>query len=322
MNHHPARKRDFRHLHRHGAKLLAIAGCVGAASGLVAQAAAPMPAAAASAPAQQGGTDLPPPIQAMLRTGNGVRFLDKFDAGSGLTGYVMAAGNGERRIFYVTPDRKTAILGLMFDDRLANVTAEHQRTFMDVSEFVSPAKKNGYVDTVADMATRAAPLAMAVEGRGMDVFVFVDPTAGDFGQLLRASRAGLASLRLHWMATSPGPDKTSAVAAAAAGILGAGGTEQALSALAAAGKAGAAADEVARKRASQLLLATEAVTRQAGVRPPFVAYFDAANVPRLITGLPTPAQWQQLASDGNKIVQAQRARAAAAAASPASEVSR
>lgn len=80
---------------------------------------------------------LPMSIENMIQTGQGVRLLSQFDAGSAMTGYVLSASNGERRIFYVTADQKMTFFGLMFDRDLNNLTAIHQQIHMDVDEFLS-----------------------------------------------------------------------------------------------------------------------------------------------------------------------------------------
>ena len=78
---------------------------------------------------------MPPPIAEMIRKGRGVKFQDKFNLPGGMTGYAMSSSTGERRIYYVTPDKKHAILGIMFDSSLKNITADHQLTYINFIEF-------------------------------------------------------------------------------------------------------------------------------------------------------------------------------------------
>lgn len=142
---------------------------------------------------------LPLPIAAMMAQGQGVKFQDKFEAPGGLTGYVLSAANGERRIYYVTPDRKHAVLGIMFDERLNNVTAEHQKTYMNVIEFIDAVKPDA-------SKTQGSPLDMAmrighafVEGNGADLYVVFDPSCEPCAQMYRETRPYLDRIRIHWI---------------------------------------------------------------------------------------------------------------------------
>lgn len=74
----------------------------------------------------------PAPIAAMVAKGKGVSVLDVFPAPGGLIGFVVLAGNGEKRIYYVTPDGTTAIYGLAFDEQLNNITATHVGTYTHI----------------------------------------------------------------------------------------------------------------------------------------------------------------------------------------------
>lgn len=141
----------------------------------------------------------PAPIAAMLSEGKGVKFQDKFDAPGGLQGYVLSAANGERRIYYVTPDGKHAILGIFLDENLNNLTAEHQKTYMNVLEFlgttrVDPAKMVG---SAFDMSMRS-PYAF-VEGKGADLFVVFDSECTPCARLHKETRGYLDRIRIHWI---------------------------------------------------------------------------------------------------------------------------
>lgn len=141
----------------------------------------------------------PAPIAAMIAEGKGVKFQDKFDAPGGLQGFVLSAATGERRIYYVTPDGKHAILGILFDQNLENVTAVHQRTYMNVLEFLStsrvdPAKTAG---TALDLAMRS-PSAFS-EGKGADLYVVFDSECAPCARLHRDTRSHLDRIRIHWI---------------------------------------------------------------------------------------------------------------------------
>lgn len=141
----------------------------------------------------------PAPIAAMMAQGKGVKFQDKFDAPGGLQGYVLSAASGERRIYYVTPDGKHAILGILFDEKLNNLTAEHQKTYMNVLEFlgtgrVDPAK---LVGSAFDMSMRN-PYAF-IEGKGADLFVVFDSECAPCARTYKETRSYLDRIRIHWI---------------------------------------------------------------------------------------------------------------------------
>jgi hypothetical protein len=92
----------------------------------------------------------PLPIKAMVSRGKGVTVLDVFDGGGGLVGFVLTAGNGEQRIYYVTQDGSTAIYGLAFDAQLNNMTAKH------LASFTNPLGPKTSVGTLAPTAPPAA----------------------------------------------------------------------------------------------------------------------------------------------------------------------
>lgn len=158
---------------------------------------------------QSKSSVFPPPIEAMIKQGKGVKFQDKFDSDGGLTGYVLSAANGERRIYYVTPDQNHAILGVMFDAELNNVTAKHQKTYINVLEFLSPGKSSS-VETLGsafDVAMRSR-FAFS-EGQGTDLYVVFDSECESCSKIFDLTRSRLDRLRIHWIPVDPGTEKGS-----------------------------------------------------------------------------------------------------------------
>lgn len=175
-------------------------------------------AAGKPAPVQQKnakdarGKVLPAPIQSMLKHGKGVQVLASFPAEGGMTGYLMAAQGGERRIYYVPQNGKVALLGLMLDDDLNNLTARHlddlgetkgMEPAVDAKDAAALAEKERKAAEAANLQRVLLLAAKAPgtwsEGRGLDVFVFYDPACPFCHGLYRESRAFTDKLRLHWI---------------------------------------------------------------------------------------------------------------------------
>lgn len=146
---------------------------------------------------------LPQPIQAMITHGKDVKVLARFPAPGGMTGYLMSAKGGERRIYYVTAEGTHAVLGLMLDQNLNNLTVSHLE---QLGETAPPAGTAGAATKTAEAAHLDQMLALAArapgawtEGSGQDVFVFFDPACPFCHELYRETRPYLAHLRLHWI---------------------------------------------------------------------------------------------------------------------------
>lgn len=307
-----------------GVCLLGFSGLVAAQSSAVGKTGTPVtkPAPAlvsatskgvATTPAkpQPGLGDLPVVIQKMIKEGQGVRFLDRFSAPGGLSGYVLSSSNGERRIFYVTPDGKQALYGLMFDENLLNVTAEHQRTYIDVSEFLSSANINEQSASFADMAQRLATFAIAEEGQGLEIFLFVDPAdTSSLRKVLSATRPLIKSLRIHWIPAAPAkgdPKRTLEVTAA---IMS---TKERMTALQMVADGKTLPDKVTEDGVDRAAYAVDGAglirTKQGGMSLPFVAYYDETNRSRFISGAPKASDWKALEAAGQKVIEAQRFKA-------------
>lgn len=270
---------------------------------------------------------LPKVIQSMIDRGRGVRLQDRFDAGGGLTGYVLSSRNGERRIFYVTPDAKHALMGLMFDEKLNNLTSEHQRTYMDVTEFLSSTSSSD-AEPPADALSRLASMSHAVEGVGLEVYIVAGLHSAALKDLHRQTRPRLSELKVHWFMLPSAPSKAAGVPNEGseiddlAKVLGSKSPSDAISALVAGHplpwKATPANLADARTLNESMV---GFMGRHRDVAPPAVIYHDAQNVPQVILGIPTKAQWDALSRDGQKVRSAQSFKGSAEGSTPSASVS-
>jgi thiol:disulfide interchange protein DsbG len=173
----------------------------------------------AGAPAKPGkASELPAPIAKMVQTGRGVEIVDSFEAPGGLTGWVVVAANGERRIFYVTPDGKHAIYGLIFDEGLEDLTREHLKRYPEIRRDVPGAGASGSsgsgqssADNANSQAATEGPdlgpaldlakmgQAVHVEGRGAPVYIVFDPSCPFCHQVYRDTRQYLDRIQIHWI---------------------------------------------------------------------------------------------------------------------------
>lgn len=164
-------------------------------------------------------SSLPQIIKGMISKGSGVSYMDSFAAPSGMTGYVLSAKNGERRIFYVPADGKVAILGLIFDEKMQNLTAEHQKKYMNVLEFNDPTKlpENPYVDSFLGAVTfqTSAMLEDTNKTFATTLHIFVDPASSDFPALYKMTRDKVKDIRIFWIPV-PGPNTDASFDAAIA----------------------------------------------------------------------------------------------------------
>ena len=153
---------------------------------------------------------VPAPIAQMMKQGNGVRFQDKFDAPGGLTGYVLSAANGERRIYYVTPDGNYAILGIMVDARLNSVTAQHQKTYMNVLEFIDGPNPGAKSDQGSPLDRATRHRGAFTEGMGpAELFLVFDGSCSACAQVYRETRPYLNRIQIHWLPVAINNDESS-----------------------------------------------------------------------------------------------------------------
>lgn len=149
----------------------------------------------------QLGKQIPSVIQKMLKDGKRTRLINTFDAGSGMSGYVLSAGNGEKRIFYVTPDKKKAILGLMFDEELNNVTAEHQSKFIDIAESINHKTLEGKLINSMDVINENIKQPWLTEGNpdGLKVYVFMDVMSAGSVLMYQKLSSLKGVLKINWI---------------------------------------------------------------------------------------------------------------------------
>lgn len=241
------------------------------------------------APAQPN-SGLPAPIAAMLKSGQGVRFQDKFESPGGLTGYVLSASNGERRIYYVTPDKRHAILGILIDENLTNLTAEHQKTFINVLEFLGDGSTNQAKGSASAIDLARGTVQWFEEGEGAELYVVFDPTCSACGVLYRDSREHLKSVKIRWIPIALGGD---ASARWLQSFISTADKGAALKAMFSGQVAPSAPISAEAQRAHGEALA---VLKAAGVRElPLALYVDKSNVERRNVGLMTKSTFKQLA---------------------------
>jgi protein-disulfide isomerase len=153
---------------------------------------APRPATAKDKVPQK---NLPAPIVTMLEKGKDVQLIDSFTVTPQLTAYVLVAGD-ERRIYYVPTGSRLAILGLVFDEKLDNLTAAHLR------QYPAPAPKPIESGMAAPIG---APVAQAptAPAQGVPMIAGVNPGSNID---LRAGTPETASLlqQVKVAASNPG----------------------------------------------------------------------------------------------------------------------
>ncbi|MEQ7767184.1 thiol:disulfide interchange protein DsbG [Xanthomonas hortorum] len=129
---------------------------------------------------------------------SGVKVTHRFDSVSGLRA-IVADNGADKRLFYVTPDGKSLIAGLVFDESGRNVTTE------DMGRAGISASGN----TTAVTQLQAQKLWQRVQGlkslkdgnRGADIYVFVDPTCQYCHRLMSMVRPYIAAgtLQVRWL---------------------------------------------------------------------------------------------------------------------------
>lgn len=167
----------------------------------------------------QSPKEYPQPIKTMLSRGKNVSVIDSFAVeGSDLTGWVMASGN-DRRIYYVTKDGNYAILGLMFDGELNNVTVNQGKRYpLHIDNAATPlaapvvteAQPERAVNKATKSIERGADIERAFltarsavyshsEGTGRDIYIVYDPACPYCHQIWRDTRGALGSVNIHWI---------------------------------------------------------------------------------------------------------------------------
>lgn len=122
---------------------------------------------------------------------SGSRILQRFPSEGGMTA-VVADNGREKRLFYVTPDGRALVAGLLFDAAGNNVTDRDlaRAGVGNTVNAVSPA-------VAGKVWQQAQELDVLQDGRGgPTVFAFVDPTCPYSRALMRKVRPLIASGRL------------------------------------------------------------------------------------------------------------------------------
>lgn len=289
--------------------------CAGAPAATAADPVAPKAAAKGKTAAKPMAPKVPEVVLAMLTKGQNVKLLDTFAVTPQLTAYVLLAGD-ERRIYYVTADGKYAILGLLFDEKLDNLTAEHLRRYPvtparvatgpgpEVAPMPAPAltpSPDGVSDQQVPPAAAAALLNVAraaaaanigqsvvSEGKGIDVFVIYDPTCPYCKQLYKLTRSMLDRVRLHWLPVAALGPRSQLMAEA---LLTAPNRAQALEAVV--NDALPPATQMS-SAVGTLVTANYRMLQAAGIRSVPTLVLQDQGQARVIVGLPAPGVLEQV----------------------------
>lgn len=139
---------------------------------------------------------------------SGSRITQRFQSASGLTA-VVADNGKDQRMFYLTPDGKSLIVGAIFGADGSNITgADMQR----VASASTPAKPQD----AAALMQRAEKLQWVADGnRGKVIYVVFDPNCmychGLYAQLRQAVAAGRVQVR--WIPVAILANSSSSIAA-------------------------------------------------------------------------------------------------------------
>ncbi|WP_407549614.1 thiol:disulfide interchange protein DsbG [Xanthomonas euvesicatoria] len=147
----------------------------------------------------QGAQPAPAPTVAERHLmSSGVKVTHRFDSVSGLRAIVADNGT-DKRLFYVTPDGKSLIAGLVFDETGRNVTTE------DMGR--AGISANGNTTTITQL--QAQKIWQRVQGlkglkdgsAGADIYVFVDPTCQYCHRLMSMVRPYIVAgkLQVRWL---------------------------------------------------------------------------------------------------------------------------
>lgn len=248
------------------------------------------------------GADLPPPIASMVQKGKGVQVLSRFDGPSGLTGFVVTADGGERRIYYVTPDGQTALYGIAFDASLTNVTASHVARFagsktvtMATAAVSAPAASaETATSSPAERAYALAERGMFafVEGapNGLDLYVVFDPSCPFCHRTFRDTRAMTRFLRIHWIPVAElRPESANLVEALAK-------STDPMKAMVAMANDQLQPSSTVRGVTSEVLAQNRKILDAAGVKNVPLLLYRAGGTVKQIVGAPSAAQLAALAA--------------------------
>ncbi len=152
------------------------------------------------------------PVEQHLAS-KGVKITESFPSASGLRA-VIADNGTERRLFYVTPDGKSLIAGMVFDAQGNNVTSADMSK-AGVSD-VGGAKVLGDAQ-LQDIWNRAGKRRWIQEGTsGKLVYVFFDPNCPYCHRLWTTLRAGVdaGKIQVRWLPVAILKDSSKGLGAA------------------------------------------------------------------------------------------------------------
>lgn len=157
---------------------------------------------------------LPVAIRKMMAD-SGVSVVDSFMGAGGLQAYVMEAEPGDRRLFYVMPDGKHIALGIVFNEKLENLSNADVRRMHQNNPARTPqaaagrpsapsapgAPGIGHQSSIDEAYARMQRLddIAFIEGAGHDIYVIFDPSCPYCHRLYQDTREHLGRIRLHWI---------------------------------------------------------------------------------------------------------------------------
>ena len=98
--------------------------------------------------AAQGSEDVPPPLKNMVEAG--FKIQRHFDAGHGLTGWVLSKNLNVIHIVYTTADRQVMLIGDLVDEHGANLTEKSTSTFSahpELEPLYAQLEKSTFIET-------------------------------------------------------------------------------------------------------------------------------------------------------------------------------
>lgn len=145
------------------------------------------------------GAGKPAPTVAEQRLmASGVRIVSRFDSVSGLRAIVADNGK-DRRLFYVTPDGKSLVAGLVFDEKGRNITNDD----MSRAGIGNGNRTTTLTQLQAQIVWKTVQSLTSLKdgGRGIVVYTFIDPQCNYCHRWMAMVRPHIAAgrLQLRWL---------------------------------------------------------------------------------------------------------------------------
>ncbi|MFM0265572.1 thiol:disulfide interchange protein DsbG [Paraburkholderia sediminicola] len=148
---------------------------------------------------------------------SGARILQTFESSSGLKAVVAESGQ-DRRLFYVSPDGKSLIVGTVFDASGTNITSADMARAGLATDVPAPTALPGAIrELPAALWDRAGKLNWLEEGTGDNVmYVVFDPNCPYCRQLWSSLRPAVQSgkVRVRWLPVAILAESSKGLAAA------------------------------------------------------------------------------------------------------------